>query len=112
MSRWNITGTRFMKKIMLLFALVVSMAIFAQGVGFRSNQSLCNGNEQVILKTDHTVEIWGNNMLVYSGTWERDGNVIIMTLEGAKIRCQIIIGSDANIHKLTFNDTNYYPCKR
>lgn len=85
-----------------------------QAQAFRGGtQSLCNGKELVIFKTNHVCEIWDDGVLVYTGKWERpSGNIIVICIEGGET-IRVTIKTDAfNITSMIFRNHTYYPCNK
>ena len=102
---------------MCLLALGLAMTTHAdeRHLGFRGGtQSLCCGQEQVILKAGGTCEVWVNGVLELSGEWERSGTtVVILYFPDKTLRA--VINTDnggTRITKMTFQGNNYYPCNR
>lgn len=102
------------KKNLLVLVAVIGFAISVNaGVVFRTQQSLCSGNEQIILKSNGTVQIWTNSTLQYSGTYTVEGNIIIMSVEGGQFRAKAEMNdSKTKVWNLTFNGTKYLPCNQ
>ena len=103
-----------MKKfIVVLVALIgFGLSVNAQVI-FRSQQSVCSGNEQIILKSNGAVQIWTNSTLQYSGTYTIEGKVIIMSVEGGQFRATAEMNdSKTTLFRLNFNNTWYNRCNK
>ena len=92
---------------MLCFAINVSA-----GVVFRSQQSVCANNEQIIFKSNGVCQMWQNSTLLSSGTYTIEGNIIIMYFEGGAFRGRAEMNSSkTQLRNFTFNNVKYYPCR-
>lgn len=105
-----------MKKLLLsLISLtLIVTCVFAQ-VRFRSNQSLCNGTEQIILYSSGTYALYDDGIEAYSGTYTVDASnhAIILDVDGRGVRCTYSLKKDGvNLATLTFRCNTYYPCRR
>ena len=103
-----------MKKFLLVLVAIIGFGITANaGVIFRSQQSVCSGNEQIIFKSDGTVQVWTNSTLQYKGTYTIEGSIIIMSVEGGQFRARASMNdSKTTLYDLTFNGTLYRRCNR
>jgi ABC-type uncharacterized transport system ATPase component len=101
-----------MKKVLLILVAVIGFGISVNaGVIFRSQQSVCSGNEQIILKSSGVVQIFANSTLQYSGRYTIEDNVIILSIEGGEFRAKATMNSSkTKLHSLTFNDVTYRSC--
>ena len=105
-----------MKKLLLsLISLtLIAASVFAQ-VRFRSNQSLCNGTEQIILYSSGTYALYDDGIEAYSGTYTVDASnhAIVLDVEGRGVRCTYSLKKDGvNLASLSFRGNTYYPCRR
>jgi|GEM_PF-1990464 len=103
-----------LKKIFVILVVVVGFDISANaGVVFRSQQSVCSGSEQIILKSNGTVQIWNNSTLRYSGTYTIEGKIIIMSVEGGQFRATAEMNDSKTILvRLNFNNNWYNRCNK
>lgn len=103
-----------MKKSLMALIAVVCFSMSANaGVVFRSQQSVCSGNEQIIFKSNGAVQIWTNSTLQYSGTYTIEGNIIIMSVEGGEFRAKAEMNdSKTSLWNLTFNNVKYLSCRQ
>lgn len=105
-----------MKKLLLcsIFLIGIAATVFAQ-VRFRSNQSLCNGTEQIILYSSGTYALYDDGIEAYSGTYTVDASnhAIVLDVQGRGVRCTYSLKKDGvNLASLSFRGNTYYPCKR
>ena len=101
------------KQLLTLVAMVCLSISVSAGVVFRSQQSVCSGNEQVILKSNGTCQVWTSSTLQYSGTYTIEGDIIIMSFEGGKFRAKAEMNSSkTKLFSLTFNNTLYRTCSK
>ena len=98
----------------MVMVFSIGIAFADRSLGFRGgNQSLCSGKEQLILKTNHVVEIWEDGVLAYSGEWERSGsNVVIMSFDDVTLRAKFELNQQGAIRVLWFQGDEYRPCNR
>ena len=101
----------------MLVAVVGFFLAVNAAVVFRSTQSLCNGTEQIILRSNGTFELYDDGVSVYAGKYSIDrstgSNVIELYVEDNTLRCTFNYKSDRmNISSLTFRGNVYRPCGR
>ena len=104
-----------MKKLILILVAIIGFGFSANaGVVFRSQQSVCYSNEQVVFKSNGTVEMWMSGELQLTGTYTIEGNVIIMTMSNGRVfRTQASMNdSKTTLFSLTFNSFSYTRCTR
>jgi len=96
---------------MILLA-VIGLAFSVNAIVFRTTQSVCGKDGgQLIFRSSGTVEIWNNGVSVGEGTYTIEGNIIIMTFQGGKMR----LSAEHNGQTLSwvsFRGDTYTKCNR
>lgn len=103
-----------MKKIILFVVALLSFSMAANAIVFPSTQSLCKGTEQIIMYRSGSFSLYDDGVEVYSGSYEVEtsSKVIILYVEGKRLRCPYASKDGRTVSSLTFRGNIYYPCRR
>jgi len=108
-----------MKKILIIFVTMVFFAITANAeLIFRHTQTVCNRTgERLVFKRDGTFEVWQDDVLQNSGTYDIEGDnydVIIITVaddngDPIELRCRASTEGGQTLMYIVFQNTTYNP---